>query len=61
MNSGEKQSIVLHYDVPKEGKYWLLIGMCDPDTAECDAQWNCNCNESLWSHSCSYVWCSSLH
>ena len=32
MNSGEKQSIVLHYDVPKEGKYWLLIGMCDPDT-----------------------------
>lgn len=32
MNSGEKQSVVLHYDVPKEGKYWLLIGMCDPDT-----------------------------
>ena len=32
MNSGEKQSITLHYDVPKEGKYWMVIGMCDPDT-----------------------------
>ena len=32
-SSGEKQSFVLHYDVPKEGKYWILIGMCDPYTS----------------------------
>ena len=23
----------VHFDVPKEGKYWIVLGLCDPDTS----------------------------
>lgn len=24
--------VSVRYDVPKEGKYWIIVGLCDPDT-----------------------------
>ena len=32
MRSGEKKMVNVRYDIPKEGKYWIVVGLCDPDT-----------------------------
>ena len=29
---GETKTVNVRYDVPKEGKYWIVVGLCDPDT-----------------------------
>ena len=31
--SGQNRTVGVHFDVPKEGKYWMVIGLCDPDTS----------------------------
>ncbi|CBK21790.2 uncharacterized protein [Blastocystis hominis] len=30
---GENRTVNVHFDVPKEGKYWIVLGLCDPDTS----------------------------
>ena len=30
---GQNRTVGVHFDVPKEGKYWMVIGLCDPDTS----------------------------
>lgn len=31
--SGEKDQISLHYDIPVQGRYYMILAMCDPATA----------------------------
>ena len=33
IHRGENRTVNVHFDVPKEGKYWIVLGLCDPDTS----------------------------
>ena len=33
IDRGENRTVNVHFDVPKEGKYWIVLGLCDPDTS----------------------------
>ena len=33
MDSGENDHITLHYDIPVQGRYYMILAMCDPATA----------------------------
>lgn len=54
------QNIIVSSEIEEEGKYYVMIGSCDPGNEECGCIRYDYCCELLWSFAWSAIWFVSI-